>query len=119
MAYHPLLRAKEALKAAERAAAIRRAGRPALHDLLGKAAPGVVGHALVKDPGAARRGRTCDRCAGICFLDGLHIVEAMARSGLPRDCPHCSDGRYRAAELRAAGEGATFEQTYELPGYCR
>jgi micrococcal nuclease len=62
--------------------------------------------------------RTYDRCAGICYLDGRDIGEAMVRAGVARDCQHYSGGRYRAAELRAATVGATIAQTYPLPEYC-
>ena len=54
--------------------------------------------------------RTYDRCAGICYLEGRDIAEAMVSAGLARDCPHYSGGRYRAAELQAAAQGATIRE---------
>jgi endonuclease YncB( thermonuclease family) len=62
--------------------------------------------------------RTYDRSAGICYLNGRDVAEAMVSAGLARDCSHYSGGRYRAAELQAAVVGATIGQSYELPGYC-
>ena len=63
--------------------------------------------------------RTYDRCAGICYLDGADISEAMVRHGLARDCPKFSGGRYAQAERAAAAEGSTIGEVYTLPGYCR
>lgn len=39
-------------------------------------------------------------------------------SGLARDCPRYSGGRYREAEREAARNGATIGRSYRLPGYC-
>ena len=61
---------------------------------------------------------TYDRCAAICHLERADISEEMVRMGLARDCPRYSGGRYRAAEQRAADDGATIRATYSLPGYC-
>jgi len=36
--------------------------------------------------------RTYDRCAKICYLDGVDISEALVRRGLARDCPRFSGG---------------------------
>jgi micrococcal nuclease len=63
--------------------------------------------------------RTHDRCAGVCFLDGLDLAEAMVQRGLARDCPRFSGGRYAVLEAQAATDGATIRETYRLPGYCR
>ena len=63
--------------------------------------------------------RTYDRCAGMCYLDGVDISEAMVRRGLARDCRRFSQGRYAEAERRAAADGTTIGWAYPLPGYCR
>jgi micrococcal nuclease len=63
--------------------------------------------------------RTHDRCVGVRHLDGVDISEVMVRSGVARDCPRYSQGRYAEAELQAAAEGATIGSIYPLPGYCR
>lgn len=62
---------------------------------------------------------TYDRCAGVCYLEGQDIGQALVRAGLARDCPRYSGGRYAAAERAAAAEGATIRRDYRLPGYCR
>ena len=64
-------------------------------------------------------GRTHDRCAGNCDLNGTDVAAELVRAGLARDCPRYSGGRYAAAERQAAGRGATIAETYRLPGYCR
>src|SRR5918992_1657755 len=51
--------------------------------------------------------RTYDRCAGICYLDGVDISEVMVRRGVARDCPRYSLGRYAEDEHQAAADGAT------------
>jgi micrococcal nuclease len=38
--------------------------------------------------------RTYDRCAGVCYLDGGDITEALVSAGLARVCPRYSGGRY-------------------------
>ena len=63
--------------------------------------------------------RTYDRCAGICYLDGADISEAMVHRGVARACPRFSDGRYAEAERQAAAEGAAIGRVYTLPGYRR
>ena len=63
--------------------------------------------------------RTYDRCAGVCYLDGVDISEVLVRQGLARDCSRFSGGRYAQAERRAAANGATIGRAYTLPGYCR
>jgi micrococcal nuclease len=62
---------------------------------------------------------TYDRCAGVCYLDGRDIAEALVSAGLARDCPRYSGGRYAAIEAQAAADGATIRESYRLPGYCR
>jgi hypothetical protein len=62
--------------------------------------------------------QTYDRWAAICTLDGADVVADLVRLGLARDCPRYSGGRYQAAELQAATQGATIGETYALPGYC-
>ena len=63
--------------------------------------------------------RTHDRCAGICYLDGEDIAEALVSKGLARDCPRFSGGRYAVVEAQAAAKGATIRRDHRLPGYCR
>ena len=63
--------------------------------------------------------RTHDRCVAVCYLEAEDVAEAMVRQGLARDCPRFSGGRYRSAEIHAAAAGATIQNTYVLPGYCR
>lgn len=63
--------------------------------------------------------RTHDRCVAVCYLEDQDISEAMIRSGLARDCPRFSGGRYRAAETAAEAAGATIGGSYPLPSYCR
>ena len=63
--------------------------------------------------------RTYDRCAGVCFLDGLDVAEALVTAGLARDCPRYSGGRYAVLEAQAAADGGTIRKDYRLPGYCR
>ncbi|MGH6916038.1 MAG: thermonuclease family protein, partial [Geminicoccales bacterium] len=63
--------------------------------------------------------RTHDRCAGVCYLEGQDIADAMVSAGLARDCPRYSGGRYAVIEAHAAAAGATIAESYELPGYCR
>ncbi len=62
---------------------------------------------------------TYDRCVGVCYLDGLNVEAELVRMGLARDCPRYSGGRYEEIEAQAVAGGATIEQTYTLPGYCR
>ena len=47
------------------------------------------------------------------------ISQVRVRSGVARDCPRFSQGRYAEAERDAAANGATIGRTYRLPGYCR
>jgi micrococcal nuclease len=63
--------------------------------------------------------RTHDRCVGVCFLDGRDIAKALIRVGLARDCPRFSGGRYAVIEAQAAADGATIQESYRLPAYCR
>jgi micrococcal nuclease len=63
--------------------------------------------------------RTHDRCVGVCYLDGADIAAEMVASGVARDCPRFSGGRYEQIEAQAAAVGATIGRTYRLPGYCR
>ena len=63
--------------------------------------------------------RTHDRCAGVCFLAGLDIAEALVRRGLARDCPRFSAGHYARVERQAVADGATIGGIYALPSYCR
>ena len=63
--------------------------------------------------------RTHDRCVAVCHLNGADIAEVMVRTGLARDCPRFSRGRYQVAEAQAAAAGATIGGSYRLPGYCR
>jgi endonuclease YncB( thermonuclease family) len=63
--------------------------------------------------------RTHDRCVAVCHLNGADIAEVMVRTGLARDCPRFSRGRYQAAEAHAIAAGATIGGRYRLPGYCR
>jgi endonuclease YncB( thermonuclease family) len=62
--------------------------------------------------------RTDGRCTGVCYLDGEDIAETMVRQGLARDCPRLSDRRYAKAEHEAAVDGATIQQTHQLPAHC-
>lgn len=43
----------------------------------------------------------------------------MVRAGLARDCPRFSGGRYAVIEAQAAAAGATIQDSYGLPRYCR
>jgi micrococcal nuclease len=63
--------------------------------------------------------RTHDRCIGVCYLDGADVAAEMVASGVARDCPRFSGGRYQQVEVQAATAGATIGWTYRLPGYCR
>ena len=60
--------------------------------------------------------RTYDRCAGVCYLDGRDIAEALVSAGLARDCPRHSGGRYAVIEAQAAADDATIRENYRLPG---
>ena len=51
--------------------------------------------------------RTYDRCAGICYVDGVDISKVLVCQGLARDCPRFSEGRYAKAERRGAADGWT------------
>jgi micrococcal nuclease len=62
---------------------------------------------------------TRDRCAGVCYLDGRDIAEALVQRGLARDCPRFSGGRNAVIEAQAAADGATIRRDYRLPEYCR
>ena len=56
---------------------------------------------------------------GICFVEGKDIAEALVSAGLARDCLRYSGGRYARIEVQAAADGATIQESYRLPGYCR
>ena len=50
---------------------------------------------------------------------GQDIAEALVSTGLARDRPRYSGGRYALIEGQAAADGATLRESYRLPGYCR
>ena len=43
--------------------------------------------------------RTYDRCAAVCYVDGLDVAEVMIRGGYARDCPRFSQGRYAGSPI--------------------
>lgn len=72
----------------------------------------VEGKVVVCQPTGEKSG---DRVIAYCTVEGRDVGEAMVRSGLARDCPRWSGGRYAAAE---GAIGAPLSGTYPLPGYC-
>jgi endonuclease YncB( thermonuclease family) len=64
-------------------------------------------------------GQTRNRCTAVCALDGIDIADVLVRMGHARDCPYFSGGRYQAAELQAAAQGAKIGEMYALPAHCR
>jgi micrococcal nuclease len=56
--------------------------------------------------------KTHDRFVGICYLGDKDIGAAVIGSGLARDCPSFSGGRYKAVETKAASS------KIKLPRYC-
>ena len=55
--------------------------------------------------------RTYDRLVARCYLNGKDIGETIIASGLARDCPRYSGGRYSRFEIDAS-------RTLPLPRYC-
>jgi micrococcal nuclease len=64
-------------------------------------------------------GQVYNRCTAVCALEGIDIAKVLVGIGHARDCPYYSGGRYRAAELQAAQQGATIGETYALPSHCQ
>ena len=59
-----------------------------------------------------------DRCVGTCHVM-TDIGLVMVETGMARDCPGFSIGRYADAEQQAANAGATIRENYQLPKYCK
>ena len=55
--------------------------------------------------------RSFDRFIGICYLDGEDIGASIIGTGLARDCPRHSGGRYDEFNTSAS-------KRLPLPGYC-
>jgi endonuclease YncB( thermonuclease family) len=54
---------------------------------------------------------TYDRLVGICYVGGQDIAAELVSSGLGRDCPKFSQGRYADMEMPEA-------KKFALPSYC-
>jgi len=86
---------------------------PALDQPLGKAAMQALADAALGKTASCRLSgsRSWDRIDAHCTVEGQDLAEMMIRSGLARDCPRESEGRYAAFE---ADRGETFP----LPDDC-
>jgi micrococcal nuclease len=59
-----------------------------------------------------------NRPVGVCYVDGNDFGEALVVSGMARDCPEFSRGRYDDAEMAAKRDGNDLTASYPLPSYC-
>ena len=59
------------------------------------------------------------RPVGICFVGMIEIGKAQVLTGMARDCPHYSKGRYREDEMETRKTALDLSAEYELPGYCK
>ncbi|MCS7267649.1 MAG: thermonuclease family protein [Geminicoccaceae bacterium] len=62
--------------------------------------------------------RSRGRIVALCRVGGEDIGARLVASGLARDCPRYSNGRYGALEREAERRGAAIRRRYDLPAYC-